>query len=231
MNVSPYIQDEDDININKTNHQGESVLTYCIKNNIIEPICKFLLHNTNIDVNITDNEGKTPAMYLTEKGLYLNLLKLHAKRCSYGYINMNGIKELLKNDPTVINEVNNKNENELIIASKINQVKVVEILLERGIYIDHQDNFGNMALHYAVDIQEPYLIYKLMSKKSNVHLKNNEVKFNNQSTNKYFEEIQKYVIPYANNNFPDFKSTNEMENTKYDIYQRNATTLLIKEQY
>jgi hypothetical protein len=29
-------------------------------------------------------------MYLTEKGLYLNLLKLHAKRCSYGYINMNG---------------------------------------------------------------------------------------------------------------------------------------------
>jgi ankyrin repeat protein len=72
--------------------------------------------------------------------------------------------------------VNNKNENELIIASKINQVKVVEILLERGIYIDHQDNFGNMALHYAVDIQEPYLIYKLMSKKSNVHLKNNEGK-------------------------------------------------------
>ncbi|KAL6621089.1 ankyrin [Neocallimastix californiae] len=377
-----------DININQTNHQGESVLTYCIKNNIIEPICKFLLHNTNIDVNIADNEGKTPAMYLTEKGLYLELLKLHAKHCDYDYIDMNGqsalsillekmynynketdqvqymdyarvmstfvnyqcdfnysvdndentafmvflivndmatakfcakylkkldlsvknkygenatslcyklghyklipllkdnptfnygyrdpinhnnllmisivnnylgIKELLENDPSIINEVNNKNENGLIIASKINQVKAVEILLERGIYIDHQDNLGNTALHYAVDIQEPYLISKLMSKEPNIHLKNNEgksaldlaqeiegetkneiiclltnpnyklkkIKFNSQSTNKYTEEIQKYIIPYANNYFPDFKSTNKMENAKNIIYQRNEMT-------
>jgi len=377
-----------DININQTNHQGESILTYCIKNNIIEPICKYLLHNSRIDVNIADNEGKTPAMYLTEKGLFLELLKLHSKHCDYDYINMDGqsalsillekmynysketdqvpyvdyvrimstfvnyqcdfnysvdndentafmvflivndmatakfcakylkkldlsvknkygenatslcyklghyklipllkdnptfnygyrdpinhnnllmisivnnylgIKELLENDPSIINEVNNKNENGLIIASKINQVKAVEILLERGIYIDHQDNLGNTALHYAVDIQEPYLISKLMSKEPNIHLKNNEgksaldlaqeiegetkneiiclltnpnyklkkIKFNSQSTNKYTEEIQKYIIPYANNYFPDFKSTNKMENAKNIIYQRNEMT-------
>ena len=153
----------------------------------------------------------------------------------------------------------------------MNQVKAVDLLLERGIYIDHQDNLGNTALHYAVDLQEPYLISRLMSKQPNIHLKNNEGKsalmiaqeleeennnnninnnnnnnnnnnkeeiinlltnpsyklskikfnFNSQSTNKYTDEIQKYIIPYANNYFPDYKSTNEMENSKNEIYRRN----------
>jgi ankyrin repeat protein len=392
-----------EININQTNHQGESLLTYCIKNNIIEAIGKYLLFHSDIDVNIADNEGKTPAMYLTEKGRFMELLKLHTKHCNYDYINMKGesalsvligkmynysketeraqysdyvrvmstfvnyqcdfnysvdsdentafmvflivndvttakfcakylnkldlsvknkygenatslcyklghyklipllknnptfnysyrdpitqnnllmisivnnylgIKELLENDPSIINEVNYKNENGLIIAAKMNQVKAVDLLLERGIYIDHQDNLGNTALHYAVDLQEPYLISRLMSKQPNIHLKNNEGKsalmiaqeleeennnnninnnnnnnnnnnkeeiinlltnpsyklskikfnFNSQSTNKYTDEIQKYIIPYANNYFPDYKCTNEMENSKNEIYRRN----------
>ncbi|KAG4081216.1 hypothetical protein H8356DRAFT_1335938, partial [Neocallimastix lanati (nom. inval.)] len=46
-------------------------------------------------------------------------------------------------------------------------------------------------------------------------------KLNIQSTNKYTDEIQKYIIPYANNYFPDYKSTNEMENSKNEIYRRN----------
>jgi ankyrin repeat protein len=172
-----------------------------------------------------------------------------------------GIKELLENDPTIINEVNNKNENGLIIAAKINQVKAVEMLLKRGIYVNHQDNLGNTALHYAVEIQEPYLVSQLMTKNPDIHIKNNEgkspldlaheisedndnsknikkeileiltnpsyklknIKFNSQSTNKYKEEIQKYITPYANNYYPEYSSRSSMESDKKLIYKRNET--------
>lgn len=382
-----------DININQTNNKGETILTYCIKHDIIEPICRFFLYHPQIDVNIADNDGKTAAMYLTEKGLFVELDKLHDKNCNYDYIDMDGqsalsiliskmydynkeidkvpyidyaremnifvnyqcnfnysvdndentafmviliqndmttakfcakylkkldlsvknkygenatslcyklghyklipylksnptfnynyrdpinqnnllmiatvnnyigIKELLENDPTIINEVNNKNENGLIIAAKINQVKAVEMLLKRGIYVNHQDNLGNTALHYAVEIQEPYLVSQLMTKNPDIHIKNNEgkspldlaheisedndnsknikkeileiltnpsyklknIKFNSQSTNKYTEEIQKYIIPYANNYYPEYSSRSSMESDKKLIYKRNET--------
>eukprot|EP00833_Pecoramyces_ruminatium_P016859 jgi/Orpsp1_1/1190891/evm.model.d7180000081911.1 len=368
--------------INHTNHKGESILVYCIKNNIIEPINKFLLYNRKIDVNIADNEGKTAAMYLTEKGLFPELLELHRKNCNYDYTDMNGesamsilinklyserteddvipyenyvrimnifvnyqcdfnypidkdentpfmimlivndittakfcaryikkldlsvknkygenatslcyklnqeshllpffrknptydtyyrdplyqntllmfsvinntasMKELLENDPEMINEVNIKNENALIIASKINNIKAATILLKRGIDINHQDNLGNTALHYAIEIESPLLIHNLMSKKPDIHIKNYEgkspldlaneigenkeeivnmllnpsydienIKFNNMVSSKYEEEIQSYIMPCANNDYSEFKSTSAMENIKRIIY-------------
>jgi len=295
------------VNINQTNSKGESVLTYCIKNNLIEPINKFLLTHTNIDVNIADNEGKTAAIYLTEKGLYAELLQLCHKNCNYEYTDLNGqsalsillnklynsaqpslvpyeryvhimstfvnyqldfncpvdndentafmvllivndmstlkfcaenismldlsvknkygenatslcfklkhfellpyfrnnptfnyayrdplnqntllmiaavnypfaMVELLENDPNIINEVNSKNENALIMACKVNQLKSVDILLKNGININHQDHLGNTALHYAIDIRAQYLIHKLMEKQPDIHIKNNEGK-------------------------------------------------------
>ncbi|OUM63929.1 hypothetical protein PIROE2DRAFT_61006 [Piromyces sp. E2] len=372
------------ININQINHKGESILTYCIKNNITEPICKFLLHNMNIDVNIADNDGKTAAMYLTEKGLCPELLELHRKNCNYDYMDMNGqsamsilinkmyanresnyyapydnyirimrtfvnyqcdfnypidsdentafmiflivndmitakfcacnlgkldlsvknkygesvtslcfkfnqyellsffknnptfdygyrdplnqnnllmisvinnnlssMKDLLENDPSIINEVNSKNENALIIASMMNQTNAAEILLEQGINVNHQDNIGNTALHYAVEIHSPYLIHKIMSKKPDIFIKNNEgkspvdyaleikdkyeeifilltnpsyniknIRSGIQIDNKYLESIKSYLIPYANNDFPEYKETKEIQDIKIEIYGR-----------
>jgi len=383
------------IDINQTNSKGESVLTYCIKNNIIEPINKFILNNTHIDVNIADNEGKTAAMYLTEKGLYSELLELQKnKKCNYEYTDLNGqsamsillnklysnnphsyvpyeqyikilslfvkyqldfnfpidndentafmvtlivndlttakfcaeninkldlsvknkygenatslcfklkhfellpyfksnptfnyayrdplnqntllmisvvnyplaMVDLLENDPNIINEVNNKNENALIIASKINQINAVETLLKYGIDINHQDYLGNTALHYAIEIHAIHLIHTLMTKKPDIRIRNNEGKsafdcaleipdvnikheildmiINPDTKNpkmkieidkKYIEEIQKTVIPYANNDYPDFVSTNLMEEIKKDVfnnYKRKNSNRLSKE--
>jgi ankyrin repeat protein len=372
------------ININQINRNGESILTYCIKNNITEPICKFLLHNMNIDVNIADNDGKTAAMYLTEKGLCPELLELHRKNCNYDYMDMNGqsamsilinkmytnngetnyvpydnyvrimrtfvnyqcdfnypidtdentafmiflivndmitakfcasnlnkldlsvknkygesatslcfkfnqyellpffknnptfdygyrdplnqntllmisvinnnlysMKELLEYDPSIINEVNIKNENALIIASKINHTKAAEILLEKGINVNHQDELGNTALHYAVEIHSPYLIQKIMTKKPDIFIRNNEgkspadiafaikdnyedifklltdpsyniknIKSGIQIDDLYSESIKNYIIPYANNDFPEYKDTKEIQDTKIEIYGR-----------
>jgi len=373
-----------DIDINHTNHNGESILIYCIKNNIIEPISKFLFHNTKIDVNIADNDGKTAAMYLTEKGLCPELLELHRKDCNYDYTNMNGesamsilinklytetknslipygnyirimstfvsyqcdfnfgidndentpfmimlsmndittatfcaknlkkldlsvknkygenitslcyklnqysfleffkknptydinyrdplyqntllmfaainnttvMKELLENDPGIINEVNSKGENTLIIASKICNTSAVDILLKYGIDVNHQDNLGNTALHYAVEINSPFLIHRLLCKKADIHIKNNigkspldyaqdleinkneivdmminpsihlkKDKFINLVSSKYEEEIKNYLLPYINNDYPEYKSGHSNEIAKKDIYKRHG---------
>jgi len=372
------------LNINQINCNGESILTYCIKNNIIEPISRFLLHNPYIDVNIADNYGKTPAMYLTEKGLCTELLELHRKNCNYEYVDLEGnsamsilldklytvnsndiynyvrimsvfvnyqldfnfgidkdentafmiillvndittakfcaeyikkldlsiknkygedatslcfklnhyelmsffknnptfnyhyrdpmnhntllmisainnpaeMKELLENDAGIINEVNNKLENALIIACKINKEESVDILLKQGINIHHQDHLGNTALHYAVEIGSYSVVYKLLRKGADPHMKNLEgmsaldiaqshsedqkellelltqpsknlkhikkpVGFGEKIKDIYSEEIQKYLIPYANNKYPDYISTSTKEKYKKEVYQRN----------
>lgn len=55
------------------------------------------------------------------------------------------MKELLENDPNIINDVNCKNENALIITTKINQVKAIETLVDYGININQQDDLDNIC--------------------------------------------------------------------------------------
>jgi len=160
------------------------------------------------------------------------------------------IKELLENDPNIINDVNCKNENALIIATKINQVKAVEILLNYGININQQDDLGNTALHYAIKIEQPKLVQMIMNKNPKVDLKNNDgktalmlakeidnaevlkvlndpscsIKSSDERNTKqleiYRKEIQAYVTPYINNKYPDYKCTKEMKKNKEEIYYR-----------
>jgi len=185
------------------------------------------------------------------------------------------MKELLENDPSIINEVNYKNENALIIASKINHIEVVTVLLERGINVNQRDDLGNTALHYAVLTENLYLIYLLVKKKIDILIKNKEGKsaldlahelhheeyipilmnlsYSSSSSsspssssssppppfpsidkdkiqssinkeNKYYQEIQNYLMPYANNDYPDYKLTKSMTDDKNEIYTRNERT-------
>jgi len=68
--------------------------------------------------------------------------------------------------------VNCKNENALIIATKINEVYGIETLLNYGVNVDQQDIMGNTALHYAVEIENPQLVKMIMMKKPKMDLKN-----------------------------------------------------------
>jgi len=371
-----------EIEINHSNHKGETILTYCIKNNLYKPIT-YLLKHSKVDVNIADNEGKTAAMYLIEKGLHKELLELVKSGFYYEYTNLNGesvistlldqiylpsdlqsvfkynqyleimnsfvdfdfdfnfpvdndentafmvillvndmitakfcarnlkkldltvknkygesvtslcykmkyydllkffkgnptfdynyrdplnrntllmisainnpnaMYDLLENDPCIINEVNIYNENSLIIATKVNQIQSIDVLLKYGINVNHQDSLGNTALHYAVKIQDPYLVDKIMSKNPDIHLINNDgqsaldfayeltegtikdlilkiltnslhkhpnLKTYHQINTPYTEEIEKYLIPFANNKYPDYEPVNEREDMKKKTY-------------
>jgi len=75
------------IDINHINNYSESILIYCCKNEIYSPIYT-LLSNEKIDVNYIDNNEKTAAMYLVEKGRYLELKALNIRGCNYNFINI-----------------------------------------------------------------------------------------------------------------------------------------------
>jgi len=75
-----------------------------------------------------------------------------------------------------INDVNFQNENVLIIATRSGCIESIKSLLANNIDINHQDNLGNTALHYAVMLNQPYIVALLCSKNADKTIKNNEGK-------------------------------------------------------
>jgi len=363
------------ININHFNHNGETILTYCSKYDKYNSICWYLIKNLDIDVNIADNNGFTPAMYIAERGMFKVFSSLNKRNCNYGYMDSHGqsvlsilidklysknnlsapyehyvkclsilvnrqsdfnipvdkegntavmisemlddnitiaycaqtlekldlsvknkygenitslavkfdrikilkllrsnptfdyyyrdsinqntllilsainnftlTKELVENDPSIINEVNSKNENALIVATKVNNIEQIKLLLQYGINVNQQDELGNTALYYAVEMEEAYLVHLLVNKHADIHIKNNEgrspfdlanklgnqkvlIALNHPSANiekpeskkpsKYEESIRQYLTPYITNNYPDYKISLDEQTKKKHIF-------------
>ncbi|ORX86514.1 ankyrin [Anaeromyces robustus] len=78
---------ETNIDINHLNKNHETVLLYCCKKNIFEPI-QYLTQHSDVDVNITDLREWTAAMYLTAKGRKNELFDSNlVEKCNYEYHN------------------------------------------------------------------------------------------------------------------------------------------------
>jgi len=295
------------INVNHLNKNNETVLLYCCKHDIIEAI-NSLTVNKDINVNITDDDNKTPAMYLAEYGRYAEMKSLSIRNCNYDYINKKGesilsivlnklynpneditvmasnyiriittlvqlncnfnipvdkdgntpimifmlvndfdtfcyiltyhknidltvknyygesacslglklkngiffnrllkyptfdlnyidpvynntllmltsltkpelIKEIIEDNVNIVNEVNKRNENALILATKANQIQSVDNLLKYStINVNQQDDFGNTSLYYAVDLKNLTILHLLLSHQADPNIKNSDGK-------------------------------------------------------
>ncbi|OUM65338.1 hypothetical protein PIROE2DRAFT_60071 [Piromyces sp. E2] len=82
--------------------------------------------------------------------------------------------------PNNLFEKNNKNENVIIVATKLGFSKELKLILskitgdkEMEIQVNTQDHLGNTALHYAVLLKDKYIVNLLMNNKANPNLKNN----------------------------------------------------------
>jgi len=82
--------------------------------------------------------------------------------------------------PKLLFEKNNKNENAIIVATKLGRDEELEYILskisgdkEREIHVNTQDYIGNTALHYAVLLKNKYAINLLMNNKANPNIQNN----------------------------------------------------------
>jgi len=209
------------------NKYGESVISLCYKLKRDKIISLFEGHPT-FDYHYKDIQYQN------------NLLILSAiSKPSF-------MKELLENNASIINDVNDKGENALIVSTKNNSVEAIDILLQYGIKVNHQDEKGNTALHYAVDIEQPDIIRKLISSHADMNIKNKkgqspldlalEMNHNNildaitdpskiiinktSNPTKYEDDIQNYLTLNMNRAYPNYKKNKKMEKAKAVVYAR-----------
>jgi len=291
------------INMNQRNINNDTALLYCCKMGIYEPISTMVL-SKNLDVNVVDNDGKTPAMYLTEQGRAAEIMSLNRRNCNFDFINSKKesvltilirklyltkdgyfanyihvlivllycgcnfnapvdavgntafmvmmivndsytiyyickncksidlsvknhygenatsllmkyknfnssiidvfknhptfdvnyfdnknnnnlfhlcamvqpdlIKQIIENDVNIINSVNSKDENALILATKSRCREAVQQLYKYGIYVNQQDYLGNTALHYAIKLKDIYIIKSLIVNHADINIQNIE---------------------------------------------------------
>ncbi|ORX49619.1 ankyrin [Piromyces finnis] len=146
-----------EINVNHLNKKHETVLLYCCKNNIFEPI-QYLTQHSDLDVNLTDKREWTAAMYLAEKGRKEELMNLnqHNHECNYEYQNTkyeSALSIIMKKMYWPEEEIKKKEEEEEGEDDKFYRLSNISF-----------DSFGD----YASSIySEPLSFYRYSSSHSN----------------------------------------------------------------
>jgi len=121
------------------------------------------------------------------------------------------VNYLFSKNIELINQVNDKMETPLIVASKLGNIDIIKnILLNyiREVNLDHQDELGNTALHYALELGDKYIINNLAYHHANIHLKNNEGKspleiVKSSENNELMNLLKNPVKPYEISNDND----------------------------
>jgi len=143
-----------DLDFTKKNKNGESATSLLLKLGV--PYHYNIVKQGSFDFDYRDpTNHNTPLILATIKcpGYMLAILKGNLKG---------------------INDINNYQENALIIAAKIYNNKAADLLIERGIDLNQQDNTGNTALHYAVKNRNIPLIHSLVGNGADYDIKNND---------------------------------------------------------
>jgi len=139
------------------------------------------------------------------------------------------IPNILSKRPDLINEINNKGENALMIACKANNYDSVSSLLNYSIPINNQDELGNTALHYAIGCKNPIIVQELIQKGINDQLKNNEGKTANDLA---MELGDKNILKALKNQLTseDIKNIKNNDQSKasndIDVYLYPCTTII-----
>jgi len=174
------------IKINQINAKKETVLLYCCKNSILNPI-RVISYQPELDINIVDSEGRTAPMYLVEKGHYHEFQLLTGGNIDLDYKNEKG-ETLLSILVNCIYNPKNENDEKYIIP----YIKLITILVQMdcnfNISIDEE---GNTPLMFFIMIEDIYTVNYIVtfSHNLNVSIKNNKgdtafslsLKLNNKS--------------------------------------------------
>jgi len=147
----------------------------------------------NLDLSVKNNYGESASsllIKLKDNRMCRNIVNIEST-FDFDYIDKNNnntmlmlasitqpflVYKMAENDVNLVNNVNTKNENALIIATKAGNLYSVEYLLKCSININQQDILGNTALHYAVSLKNKAIIEKLIMSKADIDIKNNEKK-------------------------------------------------------
>ncbi|ORX44868.1 ankyrin [Piromyces finnis] len=169
--------------------EGNTPLMFFI---MIEDFCTvyyLITHCKNLNLSLKNNNGDDAfSLSLKLNNNYLSKFIFKQKSLNFNYndqwnnnilvfyiiANDNKmIRKTLFRNISLLNQVNIKKESPLIIATKLGRIEIVKTLLRLGADVDHQDNLGNTALYYAVDLKNIHSISILTFYKANLYKKNN----------------------------------------------------------
>ena len=183
-NLTSYLFDNFDFNLDIVDNDNKTVLYYPIKNNNLELIDIILKYDKkNIGISIidkTDNNGFTPLFYtVIENNIEATniLLKYESSLFVYDNDNKNifdkafeykrhAILKTLINSIDNINILNGTGKNLLQLSLDYNNFEVFNLLIEKNIDVNNQDKENGLtALHHAIVINNKDLYMKLINKK------------------------------------------------------------------
>jgi ankyrin repeat protein len=185
------------LNVSMKNKLGETAFSYSLK---IEPSSKINKINKDLIERI-----------MRHKSFNFEYYDKHHNNLLMNYIANNNhdmIQEILNHYPKFVDEVNYKNENAIIIATKLYNVSALRMLLPLGPNLDQQDNMGNTALHYAVNCNNSYSVKDLVNAGANINIKNNEGK---TPLDLAINNNNKSIIELLNQSNPVIENENEMK--------------------
>jgi len=184
------VQMECNFNV-RIDEEGNTPLMFFI---MIKDYCSInyiITYNRGLNVSLTNKKGVSAFVYALKDGnpSLIDRIMRH-KTFNFEYYdkyhnnllinytcnsNMGMIKEIMKNRPHFINEVNYRQENALILAVKLNLYNIVQYLLTfKRININQQDIQGNTALHYAVHLSNEKMVCALAFAGADINICNEQ---------------------------------------------------------
>lgn len=136
------------IDINRTNYDYDSLLTYCCRNKIYSPL-KVLGVIKEVDLNIFNNEEKSAAFYLIEDEKYMELKYIISKKMNFYFKNSKNETPLSILFKKYAQYYENRDYDNLIAI-----VKIIKVIIDKNININTSiDEEGNTPFMY-------FLMYK-----------------------------------------------------------------------
>jgi len=182
---------------------------------VVKLLSLFLKHPT-FEKDYVDEKGNTVLMYAAfNKSTEL-------------------VEALLKDDEDLVHGINMNNENILIMCAKLGLYEAARKIMLRNCdeIINHQDKYGNTALHYAIQCSDYNMVNLLAYNKADLNIKNLDgvsPKDLAQADHKMDKYTKKPVTPSkmaSKLKKPTFKPVNESLRQKFiDDY---ASTMAIK---
>jgi len=147
------------VNLNQRNHLGYTAFAYALKCNNFE-IIDYFINNKFVDLHSEDDYGNDMIMYST---------------CGQSGLSIEQYKKMIKSlDDEIIDHRNHNGETYLIMATKVNHERFINILLDRGVQVNLQDSEGNTALHYAAVQGNTKTIKILLNHQAKLEIMNNK---------------------------------------------------------
>jgi len=206
-----------DFTIKNKNGVNASMLCATLKKNEITSTCKIKVSNIirlylsrkEFDLDVKDSQG--------------NNLLIHFLVNNNNFEN---ISKLLSLNEGLVNQVNDKKESPLTIATKLGDENIVKYIITRNVNMDYQDELGNTALHYALESGNKYIINTLAYYHADINIKNREGKSPIEIA-KASENDE--IINLLKNPVPLFK-LNKKSKDDNDDDKRKVTSLLKKDE-